>query len=58
MTEIEDDTFKYQSCYCSNVIDAIGKAFGLPLNKKRFLDGELKKMLAQTKKNKKKYKYL
>lgn len=50
VTEIEDDTFKYQSCYCSNVIDAIGKALGLPLNKKKFMDGELKKLIAKTKK--------
>lgn len=50
VTEIEDDTFKYQSCYCSNVIDSIGRAFDLPLNKKRFTEGELKKLIAKTKK--------
>lgn len=52
VTKIEEDnTSRYENSYCSNVICAIGKALGLPLNKKKYSEAELKKLIAQTKKN-------
>lgn len=52
VTRIEEDgTTRFENSYCSNAIYAIGKAIGLPLNKKKYSEVELKKMIAQTKKN-------
>lgn len=53
LTEVHDDKlgFKYQSCYCSNVLYTIGKALDLPLNQKMFSIQDLKKLMAASKKS-------
>lgn len=52
LVEVKDNKhdFKYQSCYCSNVLCSIGKALNLPLNQKMFSLLDIRKMMASTKK--------
>lgn len=48
---VNDSDGWWYSTYCSNIIEAIGKATGLDLTRERYLKTDIRRMIASTKEN-------